>query len=845
MRSILHITCSLLTVLFALNASAQNLWSVSGDKHDNYFAARSAVAKPVKYNVMNVNAARLHQVQAAAALQENSASATGVVFEMPLPDGSLHLTRLVQTSIWQNKSVQDEIGIKTYSMFNPATRAFEGNITIWKDGISGIMFDNKGLVYVSPLNVDNSGAHMISYLQDGGEASLKCLSAEVLQSMNNGLYGRPTAGDCKARTYRLAVAATAEYTAWAGSVAQAKGYMTITMNNVTAIYKRDVNVVFSLIDNTNIIYTDATTDPYTTASAGLDGTALNQNQTAIDGAIGTGNYDVGIVFNKGWSGGLAQLNAVCTGSKARGAIGFAGGSGANPVAGPQGQWFDGAAAHELGHMFGATHSFSASNGACGSNATVSTSWEPGSGSTLMAYAAAGCGNTNAIQTYQDYYFHAGSIAQMENYIVNSATCATGVTTANVAPSASAAGSTFNIPANTPFMLKLTSTDANGDALTYSWEQLDAATATSATAPSGANTTGPMFRSLPPATSNTRYFPALSYLSTGTAYAYEVIPTVARTMNFRGTVRDNSSLGGCTAEANVTLNVQTSTGFQVTLPAWGTVWSKVGNNTASVQWDIAGTNTSPINCSQVDIFLSTDGGLTFPITLATSVPNTGSYNVLIPSLNTSNARVMVKGTNNVFFNIGTDNFIISDPMPVNFLYFKARKEGTTAILDWSTASESNSDKFIVERSSDGSNFSNAVGTVKAAGNSTTQKSYGLVDAFPMNKWNYYRVKEVDLDGKTVYSTTASVYFDKDKGSLISLYPNPVKNTTSLDFYSANGAKVNMQVYDSKGALIFSSSYMATVGFNRTSIDLSSLTAGIYTLKCYSEAEVIAITKLIKN
>jgi len=846
MLSTVRITLSLLLVLTVTTLSAQSLWKESADNHQQYFAARSNVARPTVYRLMDVDATKLRQLQATVPEAMENTIIAGTSIEFPMPDGGLHNTTMVQTSIWQNKATSDALDVKTYELINPKNGAFEGNISVMKDGISGVLFSEKGLVYINPLNVDNSGAHIIHYLKDAELADIRCLANDVNQYTNTPLLSnRTTAGDCRARVYRLAVAATYLYTNWAGGVTQARNYITITMNTVNAIYKRDVNVTFSLVENTSIIYTDAGSDSYG-STGGLSSAQLNTNQTNIDGAIGSGNYDVGIVFNRGWSGGLAQLNSVCSGSKARGAVGFASGTGANPIAGPQGQWFDGATAHELGHMFGATHTFSANNGSCAGNATLGSAWEPGSGSTLMAYAAAGCGPTNAIQTYQDYYFHAGNIAQMQSFITGSATCATPVTTANVAPSASTTAASYNIPANTPFMLTINATDANsGDALTYSWEQMNAATVQSATAPSSTNTSGPMFRSRPATSSPTRYFPALTYLINQTGYEYEVLPSVPRTLNFRGTVRDNSTLGGCTSEVNVTLNVQTSTGFKVTTPAWGTVWNKSGNNTALVQWDVAGTNAAPINASSVDILLSTDGGNTYPITLAGAVPNTGSYNVPIPALNTTTGKVMVRGTGNVFFNIQDEMLIITDPLPVTFLSFTARKEGSYAVLNWSTANESNSDKFIVERAVNASDFRTQLGTVKAAGNSTTTRNYTFTDAAPLNKWNYYRLQQVDLDGKITYSTIVSVYFNKDGKSIISAYPNPVKDRTTLDFYAAAAGKVNLDVYDSKGALVATQQYIAVPGFNRTSVNLQSLATGIYTLKCYTNTELIGVTKLIKE
>lgn len=844
MRSIVRLAFMALVVPFSVAATGQSLWSEPTASQAAELQSRSTAALPSKYKLKKLNTSTLSALQAAIPVEQPNVATIGIPFEFPLPDGGIQATSIVETSIWADKAIENSIGIKTYSLINPVTKQLEGSISIWNQEINGILYSTEGVAYINPVK-NSDGTHMINYLQDGGENSLKCFVDEVAPALNStGLQRRGTAGDSKKRTYRLAVAATGEYYAWAGSsVALAQADITNTINIIRTIYQRDLNVFFTLVDNTNIIYTDAATDPYTTA--GLDGTTLNQNQNAIDGMIGSPNYDVGIVFNRGWSGGLAQLQAVCQfGGKARGACGYASGTGANPTPGPQGQWFDGAVAHELGHMFGATHSFASNNaGNCVSNRSVGSSWEPGSGSTLMAYAAAGCGVTNSIQTYQDYYFHGGSIGQMQNFILSAATCAPGVTTANVAPVVSTMGTNFNIPANTPFVLTVTATDANGDALSYSWEQVDASSSTEnqTVPPQGTNVTGPLFRSRPAVSTGTRYFPALQYLTSGSPYAYEVLPSVARTMNFRGTVRDNSSLGGITSEVNVQLNVHTSTGFKVTKPAWGTVWNPSVSTTASVEWDVAGSNAAPINCATVDILFSFDGGNTYPAVLASGVANDGQHTVNVPWTPTSNGRVMVKAANNVFFSISEEAVPV---LPVTFLDFSARKEGDKAVaLRWSTATETNSDKFIVERSANGIDFNSQLGSVAAAGNSTTVQTYGFNDEMPLNRWNYYRLKQLDKDGKFSYSKIASVYFDK--GASVTVYPNPVRTSTALEFVTERAGRINMEVYDSKGSLVIKRSINAASGYNKTEVDLSSLSTGIFTLKCYSETNTLGVLKLVKE
>lgn len=453
-------------------------------------------------------------------------------------------------------------------------------------------------------------------------------------------------GNCTKRTYRFAVSATGEYTAFhGGTVALAQAAQVTTVNRVNGVYMRDLAVTLTIIANNNLlIYTNSTTDPFTN---GNPGSMITQNQNITTSVIGSSNYDIGHVFGTN-SGGLAGLGVVCSSvSKARGVTG----SGA-----PVGDPFDiDYVAHEVGHQFSGNHSFRGNGGSCAGNANGTTAMEPGSGSTIMAYAGI-CSPQN-VQNNSDAYFHGVSLNEMHVFINGSGNgCAVSAAIPNQsAPTITSTSGNFTIPISTPFALTATATDPNGDVLTYCWEQMDNQNSTQP--PVATNASGPNFRSRTPSANGTRYFPAIASLITPATSVWEVLPSVNRTMKFRCTVRDNEANGGCNDHADITVTTSTSAGpFVVTYPnTTGISWP--GTSTQTVTWDVANTNLAPISCTNVDVMLSIDGGTTFTV-LANDVPNDGSQTITVPNTPTTNALIMVMSQAGTFFDVSNRKFAIT-------------------------------------------------------------------------------------------------------------------------------------------------------------------------------------------
>lgn len=433
------------------------------------------------------------------------------------------------------------------------------------------------------------------------------------------------------KTYDIAIAATGEYTQYhGGSKTAALSAITTTINRMNEIYQRDLSIKLRLVSGVTTIYTDAATDPYSSSSS----TLLKENQTALDNMIGSENYDVGHLFTTG-DGGVAVVEGACRNSyKAQGVSGWDS---------PTGDIFAiDYVAHEVGHQFGATHTFNTDSGSCsGANRIAKTAYEPGSGSTIMSYA--GICSPNNLQAHSDAMFHSGSIRQITTYTESStgATCADSSSLSNANPVVNA-GQDYSIPASTPFTLTGSATDSNNDSLTYSWEQVDIGTASKVDIDTGNNA---LVRTQLPSSSTSRTIPRLSDLLSASHTYGETLSSQTRHMNFRLQVRDGK--GGIGADEMIVKVQDTGAAFEVTAPK--NMALTAGSN-LNVTWNVAKTDQAPISCSNVDIALnmtSTTINENFQ-TLLSNTPNDGAAIVTLPSTLGTKNTIRVKCSTNIFF-----------------------------------------------------------------------------------------------------------------------------------------------------------------------------------------------------
>ena len=561
--------------------------------------------------------------------------------DFPYSDGTIH-----QFTAKRNQTMHPAYNAKFPELITLDAYATDGSGAFGKwditpTGLHAMIFiPGQSTVFIDPMFEGNNEYYIVYRKRDFITDKIMQCDVENFEEEKPSQTNKSMFGTCELRTYRLALSATAEYTIFhGGSLAQAAAAQVVTMNRVNGVYEKDIAITMVIIPNNNsLIYTTAASDPYTN---GTPGTMINQNQTNVDAVIGSANYDIGHVFGTN-SGGLAGLGVVCTGGqKARGVTG----SGA-----PIGDPFDiDYVAHEMGHQFGGNHT---QNNNC--NSVGAARREPGSASTIMGYAGICAPN---VQNNSDDYFHGYNLQEISAEILsNGHQCEVITALNNTPPVINSTSGNIVVPISTPFILTAHATDVDGDVLSYLWEQMDNEATTQP--PVATATGGPNFRSFDPSLDSNRYFPNLASLASNGPFTWEVLPSVARVMDFRLSVRDNHGVGSCNDYTDVTVTTNASAGpFVVTYPsATGITW--VGGSSQTVTWSVANTNVAPINCTDVRILLSVDGGQTYPYLLASTTANDGTETISCPNVSTNTARVMVMSGAQTFFDISNNNFSIT-------------------------------------------------------------------------------------------------------------------------------------------------------------------------------------------
>lgn len=680
MKKSLAIFFAFICLSAALNAQTPDkFWSPVKESDIEVKGTRQII--PQKYVTYKLNGSDLKTLLFAAPNEKATRiNESTCIISLPLPNGTMQKFKVVESPVMAPELAAQYPDMKTFSIKGIDDVYANGKLDWNEFGFHGMVLTPNGDFFVDPYCVLNTTDYISYYTADFvKDPSKQRPEVGVINSTSNDVTPAPqkknenggsvnnrtsAAGLCVGdllRTYMVAVACTGEYAIAATgiaapTVAQTLAKIQTSINRVDGVYEKEVDIRMILIaTETLVVFTDPNTDPFN--GNNNSNVLISESHSVITNAIGTANFDIGHTFSTG-GGGLANQGCVCnSGNKGMGITGSD-----SPVGDPYDIDY---VAHEMGHQFGGSHTFNAITGSCSGNRAASTSVEPGSGVTIMAYAGI-CGNADNLANHSIPYFHAISFDELIHYTQSSTgnNCAVQGATGNQPPVVTGSGD-FVIPVSTAFSLSGSATDPDGDALTYSWEETDPGAA------GGTWTVGtkPFFRSYAPSISPVRIFPSLNVLASGN-YTFtrgEFVPQTAQTLEFRLTVRDNKMGGGgvCSAVNNITFDTD-ATPFLVTYPdVAGIIWNN--NSQQTVQWDVAGTDQGNINCSDVMISISYDSGNNYSVLVATT-PNDGAELITVPtvSANIATCRIKVEAIGNIFYDISNKNFTISTSVGINQL-----------------------------------------------------------------------------------------------------------------------------------------------------------------------------------
>jgi subtilisin-like proprotein convertase family protein len=832
--------------------------------------------------------------QKLTALHSRTSVVKSIAVAIPNKEGKIEQFVVVESSNFAPELQAQYPEIRSYSGTGITDPTASICFSVSPKGIQTMVLrGDSGSEFIEPFADDKSVYVVLtSKNRSKGALPLTCKTDDV--RLNKELFKKTSqikSNNGVFKTMRLALSCTGEYAVYfGGSVLQALEAMNATMTRVNGIFNKDLALKLEIIANNNlIVYTDAATDPYSDATAGADGAWNLELQSTLTSVIGNANYDIGHLFGDSGGGGDAGcIGCVCIDPSPSDQYGKGSGYTSPSNGKPEGDSFDiDYVAHEMGHQLGANHTFS--HVVEGTGVSV----EPGSGSTIMGYA--GISKGYDVQSQSDDYFCYASVLQIQDNLLSK--CTVNTILSGQTPTVNA-GPDYTIPKSTPFVLNGTGSDPNGNTMTYCWEQNDSANSSQSNGNSIAYATkpnGPNFRSFLPSNSTNRYFPALGKVMLGQlTSSWESVSSIGRNLNFAFTVRDNAALGfGQTNTDSMMVTVDGTKGPFVVTSQNVSDSSWVLGSGQTITWSVNGTS-SLFGSANVNIKLSTDGGLTFPVFLATNTPNDGSEVVTAPMTPAKNCRIMIEPTGNIYYAVNSAPFAIgySVSTSCNSYAFTAPfsiPESQTYAEKTIVVSATSSDvvdvnfelKFthtymsdvqieivspkgtvvkLFDGSCDATDSSLTVayddlGGVLICGSTALQTvaPAQLLSAFngenPQGTWTL-RARDTFIDDTGTIDSASIKICSSAYAALVTpsfeindfvLYPNPNKGNFTVHFTSVNSAGVVVLVNDMLGRKIYEKTFENNGNFNKN-IELKNAAPGVY-LVSVSDGDRKGVSKIV--
>jgi len=590
---------------------------------------------------------------------------------LPNENGEYEHFEISRTKLLSKKLSVKYPDIKTFVGVSKKRKNVKARITISNKGLSyWLRIPNSDDYFFQPVRNKKDIHYGYSNSNFINNNSLNC-KTELFKNklFNSNFFNKKKSGNQNIlRTFRIAIMGTGEYTSFWGDNDDSNGdnsedaYRAIvnTINRVNEIYENELQIKLELISDSSLLFSDSTVDLFTSS--------LNDEaQSAMDSIVGNENYDLGHLFDYGQSDGDAGcVGCVCTaGAKGRAYS-------IHPFEDNDGgvfrnDYFDlDYVAHEIGHQFGAYHTFAFQSENAGSNV------EPGSGSTIMGYA--GITGEDDVQAHGDPYFHYVSIKEINNYVSN-LSCSISASPINNNVYNIDAGQDYNIPKGTAYELSPLVEESIPDQINFNWEQLDSGQIGSSNF-GPLNVVGPIARSILPSTKKSRYIPNIERVISGNltqtnpskGSAWETVTNVGRVLNWGITLRDlRNPNQGLISQDNMKINVSSNSGpFVISSQNSSNIIWQAGSKKI-ITWDVANTNKSPIDTETVTIFLSEDGGYNYPVKLIENTPNDGEEEIIVSSsISSKNCRIKIKADNSIYFAINRNDFEIKQlPFVINY------------------------------------------------------------------------------------------------------------------------------------------------------------------------------------